>query len=92
LAKDLREFAWGVAYIDLIVIVGGGLGSRHFGPGMWIAGAGLAAYVTCCFGLVVGANVAIQAVVDWHSARKRRRETRRRGRVIGIGWRRHLHR
>jgi hypothetical protein len=63
--RDLGEQAIGVLMMDVIVGVLGGLGSRHFRPGMWVAGLGLAAYVTVCFAVVIVGNLAIESLAGW---------------------------
>ena len=79
--RELGEYAYGVLSIDAIAVILGGLGSRHLGSGMWLAGLGLAAYVTLCFTLLIVGNLAIECLAGWWLgwlAHRRSRRPRRR--------------
>lgn len=70
--RELGEHAYGVLAIDVIAVLIGGVASRHFGSGMWLAGAGLAAYVTLCFVVLIAGDFAIQYGLDrWDTRRHR---------------------
>ena len=62
--RELGEHAYGVLSIDAIAVILGGLGSRHLGSGMWLAGLGLAAYVTLCFAVLIGGHPRSSAWPD----------------------------
>ena len=63
--RELAQQAYGVLSIDAIALVLGGLAARHLGSEMWLAGLGLAAYVTLCFALLIVVNLAIECLVGW---------------------------
>ena len=66
--------------IDAIAVILGGLASRHLGSGMWLAGLGLAAYITLCFAVLIVGNLAIECLAGWWLGWLARRRSRNPGR------------
>jgi hypothetical protein len=69
--RELGHQASGVLQLAAVPVITGGLVSRHLGSGMWLAGLGLAAFVTLCFAMVILGNLAIECLAGWWLGRRR---------------------
>ena len=66
--QELGQLAWAILLIDLIAIGLGALASRPMGPFALKIGIGLAVFITVCFAVIIGGNLAIEAIADrWMS-------------------------
>ena len=62
-----------VLLLDTIPIGLGGLIARTLGREMWVVGAGVAVWVTICFAVLIGGNVALEYAIERRALRRGRR-------------------
>jgi hypothetical protein len=66
--QELGQLVWAILLIDLIAVGLGALASRSMGPFALKVGIGLAVFITVCFAVIIGGNLAIEAIAHrWMS-------------------------
>lgn len=70
--RELGQLGWAILLIDLIAVGLGFLAARPMGPFARKAGLGLAAFVTVCFAVLIGANLLIATIAWWWRRRRDR--------------------